>query len=112
VDVEVVADERREPRDILISDVAAFGAELVQRGVHVAGVPEHDAVQDEAERAELVFHPLVVALVELAFLAVEDVTGEGVAGFLEVADAFDVAAVGVVIDVGEDVQALEDPSRP
>jgi len=51
----------------------------------------------------------VVALVELAFVAVEDLASEGVAAFLEVADRFDVAAVGLVVEVGEDVQALEDP---
>jgi hypothetical protein len=84
-------------------------AELVERGVHVDGVSQHDAVQDEAERAELVLHPGVVALVELALVAAEYHAAEAVASFLEVADRFDVAAVGVVIEVGEDVQGLEDP---
>ncbi len=108
VNVEVVANERGEPRDILVPDFAAMGAELVKGGVHAARVPEHDAVQDKAERSEPVFHPLVVALIQLALLAVEDMTGEGVAAFLEVADALDMATVGVVIDIDEDVQALED----
>jgi hypothetical protein len=32
-------------------------AELVEGGVLVAGVPQHDGVDDEAEGAELVFLP-------------------------------------------------------
>jgi hypothetical protein len=44
-------------------------------------------------------------VVQLALLAVADLAGEGVAAFLQVADAFDVAAVGLVeVDVVEDVQ--------
>jgi hypothetical protein len=35
--------------------------------------------------------------------------GEVVAAFLEVAHALDLAAVGLVVDVREDVQRLEDP---
>jgi len=42
---------------------------------------------------------------------VADLAGEGVAAFLEVADALDIAAVGLVdVDVVEDVQGLEDPA--
>ena len=81
----------------------------LEGGVHVDGVPQDDAVDDEAERAELVLHAGVVALVELALVAVEHQAGERVAAFLEVADRFDVAAVSLVVEVGEDVQALEDP---
>jgi hypothetical protein len=53
-----------------------WAQELVEGGVHVAGVPQHDAVEDEAERAELVFHALVVALLQLALRAVKDGCGE------------------------------------
>ena len=62
------------------------GAELLERGVHVDGVPQHDAVEHQAERAELVLHPLAVALVQLALGAVEHLAGERVAALLEVAD--------------------------
>ncbi len=55
--------------------------ELGEGGVEVAGVPQHDGVEDEAEGAELVFLAFPVALPQLAALAVEDLPGQGVAGF-------------------------------
>nr|WP_250847527.1 hypothetical protein [Streptomyces hygroscopicus] len=36
-DVDVVAHERREPGDVLVSDLEAVVAELVERGVQVNG---------------------------------------------------------------------------
>ena len=70
------------------------GPEPVEGGVDVNGVPQHDAIEDQAERPELVFHAVVVALVKFSLPAVEDFLRQGVAAFLEVADAFDVAPVG------------------
>ncbi|HEY5196920.1 MAG TPA: hypothetical protein VIJ51_07820 [Solirubrobacteraceae bacterium] len=57
----------------------------------------------------MVLHAFVVVLAQFVFAAVEDVAAEVVAAFLEVADSFDLAAVGLVDDVDEDVQRLEDP---
>ena len=48
------------------------------------GVVESDGVDDEAERSELLFLAGLVGLVQVAAPAVEDVAGEGVAGFLAV----------------------------
>jgi hypothetical protein len=53
--------------------------------VEVDGVPQGDAVQDQAERAELVLHAFVVRPVQLALAAVEHVPAEVVAAFLQVA---------------------------
>ncbi len=36
------------------------------------GVPERDRVEDQAEGADLVFHAVAVAAVQLSLLAVED----------------------------------------
>ena len=54
-------------------------------------------VEDEPERPQLVLHALVVALVQ------------GVAALLEVADALDVALVGLVVDIGQDTEVLNPP---
>jgi hypothetical protein len=51
----------------------------------------------------------LVALVELALLGVEDLLREGVASFLQVPDAIDVAAVDLVVKARQDVQGLEVP---
>jgi hypothetical protein len=55
--------------------------------VEVDGVPERDRVEDQAERTELVFHPVAVTVAQLAFAAVERRAGEVVAALLEVAHA-------------------------
>jgi hypothetical protein len=71
------------------------GSELVQGGININRIPENDTVQNDAARGELVFHALV-ALVQLAFLAVEDLGGRRVPAFLQVARGLDVAPVGPV----------------
>lgn len=59
--VDVVVAERRQARDILVQDLEAFHAKLVQRGIGVDRVPEHDGVDDQSKSAELIFLPLAVA---------------------------------------------------
>jgi hypothetical protein len=76
-DREVAAAERVEPPDVRVEHRVALGAELAERGVHVDGVPQHDAVDHQPERAELVLHPVVVSLVQLALVAVEHPAAEG-----------------------------------
>lgn len=72
--VQVLADERRQQRDLLIEHGIPISAQRVQGRADVAGIPgPFDS--DQAERAELVLHAVVVALVQLALLAVEDLGG-------------------------------------
>jgi hypothetical protein len=104
-------DERGQPGHVLLPHRVALGLELADGGVEVDGGPEGCAVEDEAECAELVFQTALVAVVELALLAVADLAGEGVAVLLEVADVLDASPVGLIdVDVGQDVQGLEDPA--
>jgi len=105
----VFAHEGGQPSDVSVGDRVAGGPELFERCVDVDGVPQHDAVEDQAKGSELGLHAGVVALVELALAAVEYLLRQVVATFLEVADALDVAPVGLVVDEGEDVERLEDP---
>jgi hypothetical protein len=97
-------------RDVFREDRVPAGAQGGQGGVQVGRVPQRDAVQEQAERAELIFHPLVVLLPQLARLAVEDVPPQVVPGFLQVAHGLDVAAVVGVVDEGQHVPGLEDPA--
>src|ERR1035438_8841418 len=98
-----------QPDYVLVEYGVAAGAELLERGVDVDGVPQDDAVEHQAERAELVLHPLAVALIQLALGAVEHLAGERMAALLEVADPLHLAPVALVIDQLEDVEALVDP---
>src|SRR5450755_996494 len=98
-----------QPDYVLVEYGVAAGAELLECGVDVDGVPQDDAVEHQVERAELVLHPLAVALIQLALGAVEHLAGERVAALLEVADPLHLAPVALVIDQMEDVEALVDP---
>src|SRR3546814_3404689 len=74
------------------------GAELVDRGVDVDRVPEHDQIDDEPKRAELIFLPFAVTLTKLTALAVEYGAGELVTALAPVELDQDASPVGFVID--------------
>ena len=50
--------------------------------VEVLGVPEHERVERQAERAELIFLTFPIGLAQLAPVAVEDDPGDGVPAFV------------------------------
>jgi len=54
--------QRGEPREVLFADLEAVAAEVADRVVHVLGVPEHEHVERESERGELVFLAFAVGL--------------------------------------------------
>jgi hypothetical protein len=56
----VLVLEWGEPGEVLVVDLAAARAEVVDGVVHVLGVPEHEDVEGEAEGCELVFLTLPV----------------------------------------------------
>jgi len=91
---------------VLVVDLAAPGAQVVDGVVHVLGVPEHEDVEREAERHELVFLALAVRLAQLAAVAVEDDARDGVAALVAVDMHADGAPVGVAVDVVQEVQRL------
>ena len=110
MDAQVGADERGQAGHVLLTCLVALCPELTDGGTEVDSRPQHDAIQDKAERAELVLQAALVPVVQLSLLPVADLPGQGVAALLQVADALDVAAVGLInVDVGQDVQRLEDP---
>ncbi len=59
--IDVVVNEQGEPLDVGVVDGGAVAPELGEGGVEVAGVPQHDGVEDQAEGAELVFLAFPVA---------------------------------------------------
>ncbi|MEA2232349.1 MAG: hypothetical protein QOD83_2165 [Solirubrobacteraceae bacterium] len=93
---DVVELERGEAGEVLVVDLAAAAAEVVDGVVHVLGVPEHEDVEREAERGELVFLALAVGLPQFAAVAVEDDARDSVAAFVAVEMNTDAAPVGVV----------------
>ena len=103
----MVVAEGRQAGDVLVQDLEAFLAELLQHGVCVDRVPEHDGVHDEAERTELIFLPLPIALLQFAAFAVEDDPRQHVPGFAAIEPHEDTAAVGLVVEVVEQVHCLD-----
>ncbi len=108
VPAQVVRHERGQPGEVFAAARVALSPQLLDRIVHAESVPQHDAVQDQAQGAELFLHADVVALVVLALVAMEDSPAQVVAALGQVGLALDVAPVGLVVDLGQDVQALED----
>ncbi len=84
-------------------------SELGEDRVDVDGVPQGDAGQPETQRTQLFFHAGQVALMDLAVLAVAQMTGDAVATFLQVADVLDVAPVVDVVRCNQAGGGLEDP---
>jgi len=68
-----------EPGDVDRVDRIALRGEVVEGGLDVDGLPQHDDVDHDAEAVELVFLPDLVVPPQLAALAVEDSAGQGVA---------------------------------
>jgi hypothetical protein len=82
--IDVRVHQRGQAGGVLVADRVALGAQQVHREVDVAGVPQHDRVEYEADRAELVFLPGPVRLVDLAPGAGAGSCGQGVAGLAAV----------------------------
>ena len=91
--------KRRQAGHVRGVHLDALGAELSEGRVHVNRVPEHNDVDHEAERAELVLLALAVALAQLALLAVEDGTRQPVAALVPVELAEDAATEPLVAGV-------------
>jgi hypothetical protein len=109
--LDVLVLQRREAREVLIGDLVAGGAELGDGVVEVLGVPEHERVEREAERAELVFLPVAVGLTQLTLVAVEDDPGDGVPALVAVEPDAGLAAQFLAVDPAEQVQRLGDPAE-
>ena len=55
--LDVLVLERREALEVFVGDLETGGSEICDRVVKALGVPEHERVEREAERAQLVFLP-------------------------------------------------------
>ena len=79
--------------------------------VEVLGVPEHERVEREAERSELVFLAFAVGLSQLPLVAGEDDPGDGVPALVAVEPGAGLAAQLFAVDPGEQVQRVGDPAE-
>ena len=71
--------EQRQAGDVFTPGVLAYGTELSQGRVHVQRVPEHDYVDHETKRTELIFLAFPITLTQFAALAMDYGTGKLVA---------------------------------
>ena len=69
----------------------------------------NQGVEDPAERADLVLHAVVIALVELPGPAMEDLPGQGVAALPQAGLRLDLPAVARFVGQTQDVRGLGDP---
>ena len=80
--LDVLVLQRREAPEVFVGDLVAGGSEVCDRVAEVLGIPQHERVEREPERAELVFLAFPVGLAQLASVAVEDDAGDGVPAFV------------------------------
>jgi len=100
-----------EPGDVGRVDRVSVRGEVVEGGLDVYGLPQHDDVDHDAEAVELVFLPGLLVLPQLAALAVEDGAGQGVAPLAAAERVVDGPPVGRVVGVFEHVQGLDHPAE-
>jgi hypothetical protein len=103
----VFETERREASDILRKDLVAFRAELIECRVHIDGVPKNYEIDDDTERAELVFLSFAVSLPELAPFPMEDDAGELVASLAPVELDQNASAILFIVDVAQQIESLD-----
>jgi hypothetical protein len=103
VNVDVLVVERGQPRHVDVMYWVVLGA----AGEGRRSCSSRHAIQDQTQRAQLFLHSLLICLVHLAEFAVEEISGQAVTAFLQIADGLDVAPVPLVVEVGQQVPGLE-----
>ena len=98
--------QRGESGDILRPYREAFGAELFQRRVDVERIPENDNVQREAQRTELIFLPLAIALPQFAALSMKDGARQLMPVFASIQLSESAPPFGLIIYIGKAVNRL------
>jgi hypothetical protein len=105
--MNVIVQERRQTRPVvLVSHREAFFLQLLQRRLHIDCVPEHDHVDDESQRSQLVLLSFLVALAQFASFAVEDSPGRAVPSFAAIQLAECPSALGFIIEHVQGMQRL------
>lgn len=103
--------ERRQPRHVFRFYFVSLGTELIQRRLHIDRIPQHQQVDDQTERTELIFLPFAVTLAQLTPAAVKDFSGQSMASFAAVKLGQDPAAVGLIVDQSQQVECLGDAAQ-
>jgi hypothetical protein len=94
--VDVLEAERRQPGNIVGQYLVPLGPELIERRIHVNGVPEHDEVDDESERTKLVLLSLAIAQAQFSTLAMKEDAGELMASFAPIELDEDASSIAVL----------------
>ena len=109
--VDVFMTKRRGPSSIFVRSEEAFGPELIERSVHINGVPEYDDVCYQAESPELIFLSPTVALSQFASLSVENDPGERMAAFAAIKLRLNASPVVFVVNIVKQIQGFDDPPQ-
>ncbi|GHO56376.1 hypothetical protein KSB_48510 [Ktedonobacter robiniae] len=78
VDIDMLEAQGGQSFDILWSDLLPIAPQFVECILHVPGIPEHDDIDDQAQRTQLIFLPLTIPLTQLAALAVKHMASDTV----------------------------------
>lgn len=76
------ADERGQPRGVLLAYRITLLPQLVHSAARVHRIPQRGAVQNAPERGQLIFHTVEIGAHEFTLTAVEDAAAQIVAALL------------------------------
>ena len=98
-------------RHIFVTNRISLFPELLQNGVHIYSVPEHDGVDDQAERVELVLLSLAVALVQFSATAMEYIAGQVVPAFVAIELYQDAPPLVFITDERQKIIGFDDAAQ-
>jgi hypothetical protein len=73
--------QRRKPRHIFLPDFNIVSLQMIERRIHITGIPENQSIQDETKRTQLILLPLAVTLPKFTSLAMKTLASQSIASF-------------------------------
>src|SRR5436305_14853729 len=88
-----------------------MSAPLVERILHIPGIPEHDHIHDQAQHTQLILLPLAIALTQLASLAMKHMAGDTVPSLATIQLRLNASTIVFVVKKVEHVQRFRNPAQ-
>lgn len=82
---------------ILQSNLLPTTLLLVERILHIPGIPEYDYIYDKAQHSQLILLPLPVSLTKLASLAMKHMAGDTVSSLATIQLCLNAPAIVLVV---------------
>jgi len=108
--VDVFVASRREVGQIVRVDREPLGAQLFDGGMHVHRIPDHDGIGQQVQAASLILLFFLVFAADFAFVGDHQEPAQGMQRLAFVELGMDTAAQGLVVQIAQDKQGLDQAS--